>query len=230
MKISALWLSLTLAATVFAAPEEIAFSRVDVSVKLEKTPKIEFNSIGSPTYGNNKGKVQNANWVVVVVEYTPGYLPAGKKVNPKVVAKAREGAWIDDVTLDVDVEIPGERDKKTVLSGRTEFWTVQLDGRNHVALMLVPPQILERYLPLKGRSEQTVRLADIKVQAIFRNKEGKELGVGYFNCPRKLEDAADYFQQSLAASNVIKGAVMPRHKTPWLYHQIDNYDLLKIDK
>ena len=140
MKFAVWGLSLALTAGLYAA-DEVAFSRVEVSAKLEKTPKIEYGTNNSTSYSNVKMKTQNPSWVVVVVDYTPGFLPAGKKVTPKAVAKGKEGAWIDDIALDVNVEIPGEQDQVTILSGRSDIWTVQLDGRNHVAIMLIPPQI-----------------------------------------------------------------------------------------
>ena len=139
MKFAVWGLSLALTAGLYAA-DEVAFSRVEVSAKLEKTPKIEYGTNNSTSYSNVKMKTQNPSWVVVVVDYTPGFLPAGKKVTPKAVAKGKEGAWIDDIALDVNVEIPGEQDQVTILSGRSDIWTVQLDGRNHVAIMLIPPQ------------------------------------------------------------------------------------------
>lgn len=34
-----------------------------------------------------------------------------------------------------------------VFTGKTEFMTIPVDGRRHVALMMIPPHLLDRYLP-----------------------------------------------------------------------------------
>ncbi len=225
MKIRLAVLFVFLAFAGFAAPNDVeVFSGVTVSLRLERTPELEYKYIGSNSYGS-KGKLQNRNWAVIIVEFTPGYLPAKKK-NTNAVAKGYPGSWLDDVTLDVAVEIPWDKNQTGMMTGECKFISIPMDGEKHVALMLIPPRMLERYMPMKGKKEYVAKNSDFKVQAIFR-KGGKELGSGYFNMKSKnADDNAEYFDRLATKGNVVKNAVLPRNKTPWHLHMYDNYDLL----
>ena len=212
--------------TLSAAEREVAFSRIGVRVDMEKTPYIEYKGTKIDSY---KTHYKNINWAVIVIDYYPGMVRAGKADSKN--AKSVKGGWIDDVTCEVSVEMPmdGNEKKSTgLLTGKCKFWSVALDGKNHTAQMMIPPQILERYMPLRGGAESIARASDFRVQVIFRDSSGNILGEGYCNLNVKDDQGAAYFD-NLRSGVVIKDAVLPRDKTPWALHCWDRYDLLKSE-
>lgn len=210
-----------------AAESEVAFSRIGVRVSLEKTPGIEYKAT---KIESSKTHSRNNQWVVIAVDYYPGVVRAGKGDKVKN-ARGVKGGWIDDVTCEVNVEMPmdgTEKKNSGVLTGQCKLWCVALDGKIHTALMLVPPKILDRYLPMRGGSEYVAKTSDFRVQAIFRDASGKVLGEGYCNINVSEDKASEYFR-NLMSGVVIKNAVFPRDKTPWAWHHWDRYDLLKSE-
>lgn len=209
-----------------AAEREVAFSRIGVSVNMEKTPYVEYKGTKIDSY---KTHSKNTHWAVIVVDYYPGMVRAGKADSK--IAKSVRGGWIDDVTCEVSVEMPMDgSDKKStgLLTGKCTLWSVALDGKIHTLLMLIPPQILDRYMPLRGASEFVAKASDFRVQVVFRDSNGSVLGEGYCNLNVKDDQGAAYFDK-LRNGVVIKDAVLPRNKTPWAFHCFDRYDLLKSE-
>lgn len=221
----------------------VAFGGVKVDFTLEDPPQPSWrsNAAGGST---SKSKQVNQQWGVVTVEFYPGVGDAaGKKENSwrKGEISSLRSGWIDDVSLQVRVIFPtdasGGRDKTVygMFVGRTSFWSISLDAQRHVAIMLVPSQLIERYITLRagGRTERQASRSDFVVEALFLNRAGKIIGAGYYGVKagRGQDDEAAFNElaASVTAADTIDGAVLSRDKTPWFLYNFEQYDLIKTD-
>ncbi len=221
----------------------VAFGGVEVDFTLEDPPQPSWrsNAAGGST---SKSKQVNQQWGVVTVEFYPGVGDAaGKKENSwrKGEISSLRSGWIDDVSLQVRVIFPtdasGGRDKTVygMFVGRTSFWSIPLDAQRHVAIMLVPSQLIERYITLRagGRTERQASRSDFVVEALFLNRAGKIIGAGYYGvrASRGQNDEAAFNElaASVPAAYTIDGAVLSRDKTPWFLYNFEQYDLIKTD-
>lgn len=157
-------------------------------------------------------------WHIIRVEFFP---------------KAEERhVWIDDVTLAVTAVCVGQTGGRKVtflFTGKTEFWTIPLDGRKHVATMMIPAHLLDRYLPVSGASS-TVSSSTFSIQALFLDRGQHVIGEGYYpSRGTDLQAAKQVFEQAAAQKpqQLIPGALWPRNKTPWRDLSIDDFDLIK---
>ena len=188
--------------------------------------KINLSSSHAPNIRNSSNATVSASaswrnkWLIIAVDDTP--------VAPE---KGMRNAWINDVEMRVRAVFNGQSDGKTqafYFSGSSLFWTIPLDNRKHIATMMIPPQLLDRYLP-SGGSASTVNLGNtFTIEVLFLNRAGVVIGRGYYG-RRGLSDEeyANYFSKLGGAATEISGAILPRNETPWAFMDIDDYDLLK---
>ncbi len=183
-------------------------------VSTSSNPAGKDNSISVPS-----GDLRN-KWLIIRVEFYP-----------KTEDNARN-VWIDDVVLSMKAVCVGQtggRKVTFVFSGKTEFWTIPLDGRKHVATMMIPPHLLDRYLPVSG-SASTVGSSTFSVQAQFLDRGGQVIGEGYYPFRgTDLRAGRQWFNQLLQQKPLVEveGSLWPRNKTPWQYASIDDFDLIK---
>ena len=192
------------------------FTKVKINLSSSNAP-----SVRNTSNSTSSGKASWRNkWLIITVGYTA------------VAPRTMRNAWINDVEMRVRAVFNGQSDGKTqafFFSGSSFFWTIPLDGRKHVATMMVPPALLDRYLPSSG-SANTVNLGStFTIEVLFLDREGTVIGHGYYG-ERNLpdEEFADYFAKlSGNVATEIPGAILPRNETPWAYMDIDDFDLLK---
>ncbi len=199
---------------VSAAPSaDDLFSRVKISVSSQSAPRGSENSPTNSATGNLRNK-----WLVVSVDYVP-----------KLTTVKDKSAWIDDVTLKMRIGLTGQSGNRAItyfLTGETEFWSIPLDGRKHTATMMVPPHLLDRYLPPSGVSS-TISTASLPVEAVFYDRAGAVIGSGQ-NGFKSNEQAEEAFSGPSAANvPVLENAILPRSKTPWQWSRVDDFDLIK---
>ncbi len=199
-----------------AAPAEELFTKIKVNLSTSNTPNQSTSNSTPSTSSSWRNK-----WLVISVEYTP------------VPQEKQRHSWIDDASLDLRVIFNGQSDGRTqavLFTGRSPFWTVPLDSRKHIATMMIPPQLLDRYLPSSGTAS-TVSTNTFTIEAAFRDRAGTVLGIGYYG-QRGWPDEkyAAYFSKLNAGTVLtVSGAILPRNRTPWALHEVDNFDLLKPD-
>ena len=107
-----------------------------------------------------------------------------------------------------------------------------MDGRRHVAQMFIPPQLVERYAAVtsNGRKEIALAPGDFKVMVEFTTADGKPLGR---TCSQAVMGKGNnpyaFFANLLNAPStvLIKGAVIPKNKSPWAWHMPATFDYIK---
>ena len=155
--------------------------------------------------------------------------------------------WIDDVTMNIRAVFNGQSDGRAqpiLFTGTSEFWTIPLDNRKHIATMFVPPQILDRYLRPMAVNRTSFSLVidgaffprgsgaearNKQNTILFKDRAGTVIGTGYYG-QRGMSDKdyAEYFSKlNAGAALTIPGAILPRNLTPWAYLDIDDFDFLK---
>lgn len=189
------------------------FSKVKISVSSQSAPRYNESSPTDSSTGNLRNK-----WLVIAVDYTP-----------RLSGIKDKNAWIDDVVLVVRLQlVSSSRDRAVtyVFTGETEFWTIPLDGRKHTATMMVPPHLLDRYLPPSGVGS-TVSTSSLPVEAVFYDRTGAVIGRGQTGF--KSDAQAEEFFRNAESSRipVLEGAILPRNKTPWQWSKVDDFDLIK---
>lgn len=210
-------------ALLFGAGGRAAFSKVKVELKLEKPPVPNVNR----ALRNPPTRVTaDPQWLVVLVTYTP-QIPRDDGPN--------QDSYLDDVKMQLSVLFPlnsGSSERLGMFRGGQTLWTVCCDGRSHQAIMFVPPQLLQRYMYLYETApggRQSSR-AELRAEAIFFDRNERELGRGYCGVPGNVSRQADAFARlmdQVQPSCVIEGAFFERDATPWRCMAPDHFDLVK---
>ena len=119
-----------------AAAERSVFSRVKVDVSLEKSPVPSVS--GTPRSAQRV--VSDPQWLVLRVTFHP---QLSRESGPNY------NTYIDGVKMSVQALFPLSRsasDMYGMFKGEQTLWTVCCDGKSHTAMMLIPPQLLQRYV------------------------------------------------------------------------------------
>ena len=214
--------ALTASALLFGAPARSVFSRVKVDVKLEKPPIPSVSNTPHPA----PRVVADSQWLVVRVTFHP-QLPRDDGPN--------YNTFIDDVKMSVQALFPLSRSSSNdfgLFKGGQTLWTVCCDGKTHTAMMLVPPQLLNRYVYMADDysiARSAFRSA-LRVEVVFTDSAGQELGRGYFGVAgnaAKQEESFGRMSKRVAPQCVIEGAFWEREATPWSCMAPDQFDLVK---
>ena len=198
-----------------AAADEL-FTKVKISLSSSNAPNIRNTSNSTPS-GNASWRNK---WLILTIDYTP------------VAPKNMRNAWINDVDMQVRAVFNGQSDTKTkafFFSGTSRFWTIPLDNRKHVATMMIPPALLDRYLPSSGSASTVNFGSTFVIEVLFLDRAGAVIGSGYYG-QRGLTDEgyANYFAKlNGGVATEVPGAILPRSETPWAFMDFDDYDLLK---
>ncbi len=198
-----------------ASDDELLFGKVRINL---------FSGVSAPPYPMGEGFSTNITaspyrnkWAVFAVEYHPRL-------------ENNKNAFIDDVILTLTVTFLAQtqgQELTGVMTGSTHFWTVPLDNRRHVATMMIPPQMLDRYLKASG-SGSTVNASTFVVRAVFSDRAGNLLGRGYYGMRGSQQAMEREFAQLIGGKSVeLPNAVLSRDNTPWAPLRADNYDLIK---
>ena len=209
---------LTVSASLFGASERSVFSRIKVDVKLEKPP--------APSVSNSPRNLPriavDPQWLVVRVSFHPQLM--------------REGGptYFDGVKMTVRALFPLSRttDGCGMFKGEQTFWTICCDGKTHTAMMFVPPHLLQRYVYMADgySGVHTPQRGTIKVEVVFSDASGRELGRGYYGVPGnavKQREAFERLAKRVVPRCVIDGAFWERDATPWRCMAPDQFDLVK---
>ena len=220
----------------------IQFGSIKVKATLESTPAMLRSSGTSGVYSSGGASFTNHRWLVIHASYVPGMGTA------RNIAAAREsgsvraiqpvaGRWIDDVTARVIVAYPAENARRSnvvygLFEGECRIWSVRLDGKRRTLQMFVPPQLLDRYAAVAGGGRREVSLGptDYRILVEFFDKNGKLLGRACEHTGSLRGNKAFEFFKDLKnnpGTTVIPGALLPRNKTPWAWHQFSTFDYIK---
>lgn len=193
------------------------FTKVKITLSSSNAPKVS----GGSNTGPSLSTVSLRNkWLIISVDYTPA-----------MPGKLRH-YWIDDVSMAVTAAFIGQSDSDAIpilFLGRTDFQTIAMDARKHTATMMIPPQLLDRYLPSSGSASTVSTTSTFAIQVEFLDRAGTVIGVGYYGS-KSLNDKENKEQfDKLIRSKplMIQNAVLPRSQTPWQWIDADNHDLIK---
>ena len=185
------------------------------AVKLEYRPSPLFYMFNESA----TNKAGSPGWLIVRVKYSPVSRKSGSKI-----------LWLDDVTMEIELVIPGNYETKDVtvlLKGKTVFWSIPMDGKTHQAMGFVPPQVISR-LARKGTK---IEISKMIARVTFYKAGRKMIMRAYSSSGSRVRN---YFS-SKVDSNVSSGLlivndiVMPRNKTPWGVFNFDLHDVIKPD-
>ncbi len=209
-----------------AASERTVISRIKVDIKMENPPSPSVSN----TPGSNSRVTSYQRWMVLEVDYYPQA--------PRSGGPNQFSTYLDGVKMQVTAEFPlrGGGVVKSgdfgLFKGEQTFWTINCDGRQHTAMMFIPPHLLQRYMyMLEGYSApRTPNKNDFKVEVVFFDRDGRELGRGYFGVSGNAAKQLAYFQrlEKLASPDcVINDAFVERDATPWRCMDPDQFDWIK---
>ncbi|MBQ7694912.1 MAG: hypothetical protein IJT50_07280 [Lentisphaeria bacterium] len=223
----ALCVSLSLAGA--PAAKRPLFGPVNVDMKFLLSPRIKAGSTNFSTKG--RLSLYNNRWGVIEITYTPRFDYEGaRKRNVKAT-----GEWLNDVVLGIQVIVRDSMSNTrrplgaALLSTRAEFWSIALDGKDHVFYMYIPPQIIERCMPTRdGRTVNTATTKDFLICVTFYHKEWGVLAKGYYGAKeRRPGDEFNELVKTVPTSSVFHGAILSRARSPWGVNDMDQYDLEK---
>ena len=249
-----LFLTLMLLATAVAMCADVpSFGDVKLKLYFESAPV--YRTIKGGVIVGGGGILDNEQYLVVEAKFRPGAadkaaIEKARKNKISPATKAWHGMWVDNVTMSVLVAYPeviGKNRKETIyglFSGATTFWSVSLDGKEHTATMFVPPHLIARYAgflrkaPRKadGSSQKTaarISAKDFFAEVVFTTSKGLELGRAYCHVDGMSTnaDGDSYFRrvEKRVGSRIIRGAILPRSRSPWAYINPERYDLIRSD-
>ena len=221
-KTTTVFLLMTLAAAVFAANGRFDIKNIRFHTRFTPVPKYE--------NADSRSKVaKRTRWLCVETTFIPE------------ARDAQQEPWYDDVTMEgmlVITRADGKGISYVVLTGKTRFFTIPADGKNHTGMFYVPPQLLLRYL-----SNWNGDLAGIQMARVSFYAPGKILlGEGYWaalggNAKGKFIPIGSKEHRTVAArmkeyeknySNItmLRGGLYSKENTPWVYFSYDLYDLI----
>ena len=243
---------LCLAAAVLCA-DVPSFGDVKLKMYFEHAPAYRTVKGGVVSGG---GILDNEQYLVIEAKFRPGAadeasVEKARKNRTAPATKAWSGMWVDNVRMNALVaypEIIGKNRKETVyglFAGTTTFWSVSLDGKEHTATMFVPPHLIARYAgfsrrsPRKpdgrtaARSSYKLSTKDFFAEVVFTTSRGLELGRAYCHVDgmRTNADGDLYFRrvEKRVGSRIIRGAIIPRSRSPWAFINPERYDLIRSD-
>lgn len=182
------------------------------SVKLAYRPSPLFYVFNKST----TNKAGSPGWLMVEVKYSV----ANKKKGGKTI-------WLDDITMETEVVIPGSYQSKGIvvlLKGETVFWSIPMDGKTHHALGCIPPQVIACF----ARKGNKIDLSKVIARVTFYTSKRKILKRLYSSSGRRVRD---YFSKLGGAVSTgmltVEDIVLPRTSTPWGVINYELYDLIK---
>lgn len=205
------------------------FGPVSVDLKFLASPRIKTGSSNVTPKG--RLSLYNNRWVGIEITYTPRFDYEGaRKRNVKAT-----GEWLNDVVMGIQVIVRDSMSNTrrpvgaALLSTRAEFWSIALDGKDHVFYMYIPPQIIERCMPSRdGRTVNIAAAKDFLVCVTFYHKEWGVLAKGYYGARvRRPGEEFNELLRTVPTSSIFHGAILSRARSPWGVNDMDQYDLEK---
>ncbi len=201
-----------------------AWAQSSRRAEMKMTVKTEF--LPTPVYVlsnyDNTVPSVNSQWLAIKVTYTPPATKVGS-----------DYLWVDDIRMDVELMFSARYQDKPIMAyatGQVVFWAIQFDGRRHQAMMMLPPQVLQRY---GDQTASNYRKLKIYTRVKFTNTRNNSIiGMqiaGSSGSTRESEINAAFNQLASPVAAVLRlpNMVLPVEKTPWSLIDIDSYDMIK---
>ena len=166
-----------------------------------------------------RGTKTQLKWLQLDIDYTAVALKNTK--------------WLDNVTLEYRILLPKTSRRRVVLSGKIEYWAINMDGEVNHAQAFIYPKILLRYA--SGLKIKKKELQDLRITLTFIQNESI-VGMGAYK-PRRLRKLsanalANDLKKAMADRMTLKvnNTVFSRDETPWAIININYYELIKRKK
>ncbi len=159
-------------------------------------------------------------WLEIDVSYKTLEKITGRGSNKKP-------EWLDDVTFKYEILLPGTDREITHLSGKTTYWSIPLDGKEHHDVCFVHPRFLQRYSPEIKTTASFAKDINIKLTIELN---GALIG-GAYHPTRKAKEVAELFQKATRDPKItrVDNSIFSRDKTPWAILNCDYYELIKVE-
>ena len=221
MKKLVLLMLLIAAVAGFAADGRFEIKSIRLFTRLTPVPKYENETSASKA-------AKTTRWLCLETIFIPEAL--GGKTDQ----------WYDDVTMEgmLVISHPGAKvNSYIVLTGKTRFFTIPADGKNHIGMFYVPAKILSRYLGTWNGDQPPVHMARVSFYApgkvllgegFWARSSGKKGKFVMENSKEHRAAAARMKEYEKNYSNVttLRGGLYSKEKTPWVYYNYDLYDLI----
>ncbi len=201
-----------------------AWAQSSRRMEMKMSVKTEF--LPTPVYVlsnyDNTVPSVNSQWLAIKVTYTPPAVKAGTGY-----------LWVDDIRMDVELMFSARYQDKPIMAyatGQVVFWSIPFDGKRHQAMMMLPPQVLQRY---GDQSPSNYRKLKIYTRVKLTNTQNNSvIGMqiaGNSGSARDSEINAAFNQLASPVAAVLRlpNMVLPVEKTPWRFIDIDSYDMTK---
>lgn len=183
--------------------------------------KIKTDFLATPIYrldNFSSGLKSNKKWLIVNTSYKVPQFKAGQGMNQ----------WLDDLRVETEIIFSALYQGRSVwayATGKTEYWAVELDGKEHRTMVVVPPQVLQRYGSAKNYKNLQlyvrVSFLDSKTNSLY----GRAIvGSG---ADAKLNSYFETLSGPLGSALRLPNVVMPLEKSPWALIDIDYQEMLK---
>lgn len=199
-----------------AAEEVNPFREFRVTLAFSETPRARFDNVS-----NNINPA--LRWLVVRVDYIP---------EDAVKARFRSG-YLDNVEMTAEVLArSADENKRAVLfTGKVHFWTMPFNGKKRRFLFAVPPQLLDRYMPVNGLRNPANFFARVTLTGPGNIRLARAYSV---NKKYKIDPAPAFAQATGAAGKsaaliTVENGLFPQPETPWGLVDMDFHDVVRKD-
>lgn len=211
--------SLVTCLTSLAQSGEKPIKDIEIKLRFADTPRVTFENVQSP------GSSKAYKWLIIEVNYTVSDTASkGQDAVPE---------WLDSVDMSIEVLMPSTATKLVLLTGKTVFWAIALDGKKHKAEVFIPPHIIRRYAkPDMKFNNETLKLIDASVTFISKGENiiARQYYSGKKDAnPKQVSSLFAKAKEELPPKAKLEDTIYSRDKTPWGYVDFDNYELIKTD-
>lgn len=195
----------------FAQSNRLEFTNIKIKTDFLSTPVYKLDNFSS-------GLKSDKKWLIVNTSYRVPLFKATKGMNQ----------WLDDVRVETEIIFSALYQGRAVwayATGKTEYWAIELDGKDHSTMAVVPPQVLQRYGSVKNYKNLQVyvrvSILDSKTNTLF----GRAIvGPG---ADAKLNTVFETLSGPLGSALRLPNVVMPLEKSPWALIDVDYQEMLK---
>ena len=188
--------------------QRVLFRDVKVTPRWVPGPGISSGSVVE------RGSNRQSRWLQIDVDFT------------SIILKGQP--WLDNVVVKYDILLPQTTNRKVVLSGQIQYWSIAMDGEEHHIQAFIHPKFLQRYAP--GLKMSSRDLKDLRILVTFLQNDSP-IAMGVYKPTVKSSPASIRAEIVKALQDRMtfksKESVFSRNETPWGVLNVDYYELIK---
>ncbi|MFA6658443.1 MAG: hypothetical protein WCS25_01965 [Victivallaceae bacterium] len=199
--------------TVTAQGTRIEFKNIKIKTEFLSAPVYKLDNFTS-------GLKSDKKWLMVNTSYR----------TPNI--KAHQGnEWIDNIRVETEIIFSALFQGKPVwayATGKTEYWAIELDGKDHRSMALLPPQVLHRYGDAKNYKNLKVY---VRV-SFYLSRNNLLLGrsVAGSRADAQLNSVFETISGPLGSALRLPNVIVPLEKSPWALIDVDYQEMLKPEE